>query len=179
MQHISLILFLWSFVDRGLGLPINYTKSNTPIFKAVAKHGKQPERFNLLAKTVNKRPFGRCAVNRLILLPRFRLSGFYKGDQRGTVQSGNTAKGFVITFLVTAVCNQRIWYDIVINYSSGIISTISSRVQFRATHIFSSVSCVTVSSHPSFAMAFVVIPAALQSCVLLIFLSIISFHNLL
>ena len=59
------------------------------------------------------------------------------------------------------------------------ISTISSRVQFRATHIFSSVSCVTVSSRPSFAMAFVVIPAALQSCVLLIFLSIISFHNLL
>ena len=85
VQNIALILRLRCLIDRCFGLPVYYTECNTSVLKAVAKNGKQPERSNLLAKTVNKRLFGGCAVYRLILLPRFRLSGFYEGDQRSAV----------------------------------------------------------------------------------------------
>ena len=112
VQHISRILLLCSLVDRGFGLPVNYTKSNPSVLKAVAKHGKQPERSNLLAKTLHKGFLTACPVYCFILFPRLRLSGFNKGYQRGTVQSGNTVKGFGVAFFVTAVCKQGVFYVI-------------------------------------------------------------------
>ena len=55
----------------------------------------------------------------------------------------------------------------------------SSIVQFRTPHIFSSVSTGTDSFFPRFAMAFVVILAASLSCVFVMFLSMSMCHNLL